>query len=67
MPKGGLVSVCFRSEERGTEKEGKGKSGGMLDILLFMNASLESGFRNEEGKKNVGQRRRLPIENEDSE
>lgn len=51
MPKGGLVSVCFRSEERGTEKEGKGESGGMLDILPFMSASLESGFRNEEEKK----------------
>lgn len=55
MPKGGLVSVCFRSEERSREKGGEGESGGMLDIPPFMNVSLENNFKNRKEKKNVGE------------
>lgn len=39
-------------------KGNEGESGGMLDISPFTNASSESSFRNQEGKKMLAGRRR---------
>lgn len=46
-----VLSVCFRSGERGRVRGSEEESGGMLDIPSFTNASLESSFKNQKEKK----------------